>query len=707
VNPAALDLLGALPSPAPIMSDALRDLLGLSPGDAAPIAADDPATVAALRRRLWAAGYRPLAVRTGGKAPAGLAWQNRARRDPPEAAIAPADADTLNTGILCDGLRVLDIDVDDDATAGRIEALAVAWLGAAPVRCRDNSGRRALVYRAAEGEPGKRELAGTAGKVEVLGRGQHVLAFGLHPSGAPLRWRAAPLEAVQRANLHAVTEEALTGFLAAVAPIIGAGAAEASAPNGERGAADPAGLLAPSPELLAEAIAHAPNDGSREGWIRMGHAIKAAGGTLDQWAEWSERHQPEDSEDLARRWAGFTPPFAAGWPQIGRLARAAGWLGAVQHEFGPAVALLHQQAEAAACERRFGRLRLRRVADAAEAEPRDYLVKQLMARGEFSVWWGAPKAGKSFLVLYAAWCIALGHAFMGFKVKRRRRVLYIAAEGEGGFNGRVQALAREIGDPGESFRFIAQPVMVGPPGNDLRDVIAAARDMGADLIVVDTLARTFGDGDENTAQDMNGFIAKLDMLRAETGAHVLVIHHGRKDGGDLRGSGALAAAADLILKVERGAAQEPSAATVERAKDDADGRSFGFKLRAVSLGTDEDGDPRWTCIAEPAALAAGGPGSAPKGVAAAVLDRIAEIATAEGVAPESVETGGARAIGRDRLRESCEHRPVSDAAKPDSREKALRRALMVLDRAGHIGTTADWVWIRRRAGSGAPSGTAN
>ena len=53
--------------------------------------------------------------------------------------------------------------------------------------------------------------------------------------------------------------------------------------------------------------------------------------------------------------------------------------------------------------------------------------------------------------------------------------------------------------------------------------------MNADLIVLDTLARTFGDGDEKAARDMGGFVASVDRLRAETGAHVAVVHHGTKE----------------------------------------------------------------------------------------------------------------------------------------------------------------------------------
>lgn len=61
------------------------------------------------------------------------------------------------------------------------------------MRVRDNSPCRLLPYRAAEGEPPKRRIAGRHGKVEVLGRGQQFMAYGRHPSGAELCWMPEPL----------------------------------------------------------------------------------------------------------------------------------------------------------------------------------------------------------------------------------------------------------------------------------------------------------------------------------------------------------------------------------------------------------------------------------------------------------------------------------------------------------------------------------
>ena len=82
----------------------------------------------AMRKQLWKAGFRPVPVLSwtedadgAGKRPKGFAWPETARLDPPEAACNPAEFDALNTGILCDGLQAIDIDIDE-LGAGRSAA---------------------------------------------------------------------------------------------------------------------------------------------------------------------------------------------------------------------------------------------------------------------------------------------------------------------------------------------------------------------------------------------------------------------------------------------------------------------------------------------------------------------------------------------------------------------------------------------------------
>jgi hypothetical protein len=101
-------------------------------------------------------------------------------------------------------------------------------LGPAPIRKRSDSSRLLLLYRASTGEPSKRTLNGNQGKVELLGRGQQFVGYGLHPSGTPYQWNFDPSQCGS-GLLTALAEPQLAAFLHAIAPIIGARADDALA----------------------------------------------------------------------------------------------------------------------------------------------------------------------------------------------------------------------------------------------------------------------------------------------------------------------------------------------------------------------------------------------------------------------------------------------------------------------------------------------
>ena len=347
--------------------------------------------------------------------------------------------------------------------------------------------------------------------------------------------------------------------------------------------------------------------------------------------------------------------------------------------------------------KRFGRLDVLTLADARSAPSRRYILPGLIAPRELSLWWGAPKCGKSFLMLRLAYGLALGMGMWGREPRRPCRVLYVAAEGEGGFAVRLLALADALGDAGDAFRYIAQRTTVGPPRTDLAAVMDAAKDMGAAVIVLDTLARTFGEGDENAAKDMGGFVAAVDELREATKAHVVVIHHGTKEGGSSRGSGALVGAADLIVKVERGATEgEPNRARVEAAKDDADGAVLPFRLCPMALPAGEDGAERRTCIAEEADAAEAGPKQLGR-VAENAMRFLFDLIAAEGEAlpPGPNFPPNLRGVRLTRWREECEARRLSIAEDTKDRARVFRKASADLRDAGRVAMRDDWIWPTR------------
>ena len=309
----------------------------------------DTSAVLALRKKLWSQGYRPVPLyspnqdkaadgtpippNSRGKRPFGRDWGGEARCDPPAATTFPADGRALNTGILGDKLRLVDIDVDDAIKAEQIRLAAVKHFGETPcIRTRANSPRGAMVYRAADGEPPKRSISGEYGKLEILGRGQQLLAYGRHPSGAELQWSTDPRD-VSFDALPAVTEEQVTAFLDAVRSIIGAATSgppqmdlsknvhQTSSLGLTTDIADVKRLLGNIPNLSAP---------DWEFFNKVGMATWAA--TIGSqegfsaWSAWASQNPCYTKQETESRWENYSrsPPTKAGAGTLSFLGKKKG-----------------------------------------------------------------------------------------------------------------------------------------------------------------------------------------------------------------------------------------------------------------------------------------------------------------------------------------------------------------------------------------------
>src|SRR5262249_40955243 len=154
-------------------------------------------------------------------------------------------------------------------------------------------------------------------------------------------------------------------------------------------------------------------------------------------------------------------------------------------------------------------------------------IKGLLAPGELSVIYGEPASGKTFAAFYTAYMVSMRWAAFGRRV-RGVPVLYIALEGHAGFERRIAAAVKTWA-PSGAFFFITDSVDLFGGLGDAEGVIAAAKAVDAGLIVFDTMARAMGSGSENESADMGRMIEAFDVIRRETGAHVLVVHHSGKD----------------------------------------------------------------------------------------------------------------------------------------------------------------------------------
>ncbi len=221
--------------------------------------------------------------------------------------------------------------------------------------------------------------------------------------------------------------------------------------------------------------------------------------------------------------------------------------------------------------------------------PPDYLIDGVLPRNGLASIVAKEASYKSFAAIGMAAAVQTGTAWAGHEAERAP-VLYLAAEGQSGIRRRLRAWEIVHGASLAAMLLLPEPVRF----LDTADVgalyaeIAALPAMPA-LIVVDTLARNFGGGNENGADDMGRFIAACDRLRGLTNACILVIHHENKLGG-YRGSTAFAGAMDTMIEAKR----EGTAVTLacKKQKDDGEFAPIHLAARVVDLGLcDRHGRP--------------------------------------------------------------------------------------------------------------------
>jgi hypothetical protein len=227
-----------------------------------------------------------------------------------------------------------------------------------------------------------------------------------------------------------------------------------------------------------------------------------------------------------------------------------------------------------------------------------YLIKGYLPANSFGMIYGASGSYKSFHALSWAVHVALGLDWNGCRVQARP-VLYIAGEGGVGVSRRLRALALRYNDGLQLTRLYR--IDFGVQVTDacqMNELVKLIQNKASEvkeqfgLVIIDTLARSFGGADENQAKDMGAFISACDQIRANTGATLLIVHHsGVQDKERARGSSSLRAACDIEYRIER--ESEPKLAYILKAtksKDEKEQPAQAFELAEHKLFTDHDGD---------------------------------------------------------------------------------------------------------------------
>lgn len=216
--------------------------------------------------------------------------------------------------------------------------------------------------------------------------------------------------------------------------------------------------------------------------------------------------------------------------------------------------------------------------------PVEYLVDELIEHPSMALVFGPPGAGKSFATLAMAASVATGTPWLGRDVKQGA-VFYLAGEGHAGIGRRLKGWELHHG-----VELANAPLYVSKVPAALMDkasalsveaaIVAMTKATGISpaMVVIDTLARNMGDGDENSNADIGRFVHHIDALRLRLGITVVVVHHtGHQDTGRARGGSALNAAMDVSFLVDG------LSVTQTKTKEGANAAPIGIELHGVEL----------------------------------------------------------------------------------------------------------------------------
>lgn len=237
-------------------------------------------------------------------------------------------------------------------------------------------------------------------------------------------------------------------------------------------------------------------------------------------------------------------------------------------------------------------------------EAPDELVQGILTAGAGSMLYGDSNSGKTFFTIDLACAVARGVPWMGRRTEQGL-VVYVAAESPASVRSRLQAYQMHHRCKVPHFAIVQAPLDLYADDADTEALVALVRMVERErrqkvrLIVGDTLARLSAGANENSGEDMGLVVKRFDRIRAECGAHFLLIHHsGKAAANGARGWSGIRAAMDTEIEVTDGPTGR--CAEVTKQRDLASkGERIGFTLERVDIGVTKWGEPASTCVVTP------------------------------------------------------------------------------------------------------------
>jgi hypothetical protein len=341
--------------------------------------------------------------------------------------------------------------------------------------------------------------------------------------------------------------------------------------------------------------------------------------------------------------------------------------------------------------------------DVNKAAVKSEILEGVLGEGEFSVLVAKPGTGKSVLAVDIG-CHIAGELEWHGRAVRQGLVVFYAAERKALTERRIAAWAKRHGVSNIPFVVVGGKLDLTTGLGDANALAKAIAQLeqkcgqSCNLIILDTLTRTFGPGDQHQSKDMTRYIQSVDALHRATTAHVLVIHH--SPWSEDRGKGAidLDGAVDVSFVVTAKGAGQSKVFTLActGSNDGEDGAITTFKLENVVLGTDDDGNETGAPVvvqvdAKPEA------GShvdmAYESLEQEIGENGQQVPDGSPGFPDGTFAVTAQ-VWRERFYADC-----GTGVADDTLRKRFERAVKALLETGRVAKTGEWYWLPDMSGT--------
>jgi hypothetical protein len=330
-----------------------------------------------------------------------------------------------------------------------------------------------------------------------------------------------------------------------------------------------------------------------------------------------------------------------------------------------------------------------------EGEPKVTFIKGVLGEREFTTISGLPGTGKSVIVTDMACHVACGKDWHGRRVKPGL-VVYVAAERKKLTERRMMAFRKEHGVQDVPLLVIGGRLDFTKDLKDVRELIAEIKKAEIETntecvwVIIDTLTRVFGGGDQNASKDMTKFVSSCDEILMETKAHVTAIHHSSWSGDRGKGAIDLDGAVDASFMVKKSGGSYKL--VCDGTNDGEEGEVLAFAMKSVGLGVDEDGEP----TTAPVVLKVASDGAAKSLAEASSHEERALILLME-MQEDGEESPGMHGLPEDTKLVSCDawrdafYEALGDMLQP-TKQATFKRVSKSLIKKKKVGESSIWVW---------------